>query len=69
MRRNRVTDTLCPNPLNIRTEIICAVILLWCILLRARWGGANAEDVSPLLKRFIVVLGRQRGVRRAVPEL
>lgn len=47
-----------PDPLNIRTKIISAVVLLWCIFLRTRRRCANAKHVRPLLKRLIVVFRR-----------
>lgn len=61
--------TLRPDSLNTRTKIIGSVVLFWRILLRARGRGTHTKNICPLLKRLIVVLGRQRRVRRAVPKL
>jgi hypothetical protein len=68
MRQYAVSYTNRPNTLDILSEIISAVILLWYILLRAYRRGADTEYVGPPLQRLVVAFGRQRGVHRAIPE-
>ena len=60
MRRDTMSYTDRPNPLDIGPKIIRAVVFLWCILLRARGYGTNTKDVRPLLQSLVVILGGQR---------
>lgn len=48
---------LSPYSLHARAEVVCSVVLLWSILLRVSWRGANSKDVRPLLECFVIVLG------------
>lgn len=69
MRRYRVSNTHCPNTLNTRSKIVCSIILLRRVLLRFGWRCRHPKDVRPLLQGLVVVLGRQRPVNTAMPEL
>lgn len=68
MRRNTMSYTHCPDTLDAWTEVISAIVPLWCILLRARRCGTNTKYIGPLLQRLIIVPWAKCSVYRAMPK-
>lgn len=63
-----MSDTNCPDTLNVGTEIIGAIVGLGRVGPRPCRRSADSKHVGPLLERLVVVGREDGGINRAMPE-